>query len=187
MTERLIEDRDHLQSQTIKRADGPVHFLKSLREQESGVATMIGMLQILTYMFAFYLVVKGIEVLQIALASARTDRKIPATIGGITLAACLVAAIGFVALQDRQASAVGAPLGGLIPDEASSQARSSYGDAPNDEDQIVYARGRDARNKGWKWAEDKKLGSDETCAQLGDPEEQVGCRAYVSTFGDRNR
>jgi hypothetical protein len=30
---------------------------------------MVGMLQILTYMLAFYLVVKGMEILQIALAS----------------------------------------------------------------------------------------------------------------------
>jgi hypothetical protein len=35
---------------------------------------MVGMLQILTYLLAFYLVVKGFEMLQIGLASARPDR-----------------------------------------------------------------------------------------------------------------
>lgn len=35
---------------------------------------MAGMLQIITYLLAFYLVVKGIEILQIALASNRDKR-----------------------------------------------------------------------------------------------------------------
>ena len=33
---------------------------------------MAGMLQILTYLLAFYLVIKGVEVLQIGLAPARS-------------------------------------------------------------------------------------------------------------------
>ncbi len=36
---------------------------------------MAGMLQIITYLLAVYLVVKGIEVLMIALASSRQDRR----------------------------------------------------------------------------------------------------------------
>lgn len=36
---------------------------------------MAGMLQIMTYMMAFYLVLKGVEILQIGLASNRSSRK----------------------------------------------------------------------------------------------------------------
>ena len=35
---------------------------------------MAGMLQIITYLLAFYLIVKGVEILQIALASNREHR-----------------------------------------------------------------------------------------------------------------
>ena len=48
---------------------------------------MAGMLQILTYLLAFYLVVKGIEVLQIALASPREKRGGIIVLGSVTLAA----------------------------------------------------------------------------------------------------
>lgn len=64
---------------------------------------MAGMLQILTYLLAFYLVIKGIEVLQIGLASNRDKRSGIIVLGALTVAACLVAAIGFAALQDQQA------------------------------------------------------------------------------------
>jgi hypothetical protein len=68
---------------------------------------MIGMLQILTYLLAFYLVVKGFEVLQIALASARPDRTGITVLGLLILGACIVAAGAFVWMQDQQAAAVG--------------------------------------------------------------------------------
>jgi uncharacterized membrane protein HdeD (DUF308 family) len=68
---------------------------------------MVGMIQILTYMFAFYLVVKGVEILQIALASNRERRGGIITIGVLTLILCIVAAGGFVTMQDRQAKSVG--------------------------------------------------------------------------------
>jgi NADH:ubiquinone oxidoreductase subunit 6 (subunit J) len=64
---------------------------------------MAGMLQILTYLLAVYLVVKGIEVLQIGLASSRTDRTGPVTIGILTLIGCLIAALIFTTWQDSQA------------------------------------------------------------------------------------
>ena len=67
---------------------------------------MAGMLQILTYLMAFYLVIKGVEVLQIGLASNRTSRGGVIVIGGLTLAACVVAAIGFSAMQDTQAQSM---------------------------------------------------------------------------------
>jgi uncharacterized membrane protein HdeD (DUF308 family) len=68
---------------------------------------MVGMLQILTYMLAFYLVVKGMEILQIALASNREKRDGIITIGILTLILCICAAGGFVAMQDQQAKSVG--------------------------------------------------------------------------------
>lgn len=64
---------------------------------------MAGMLQILTYLLAFYLIIKGCEVLQIALSSNRDNRAGIIIFGFIVLAACIVAAIGFSVLQDQQA------------------------------------------------------------------------------------
>jgi hypothetical protein len=64
---------------------------------------MAGMVQILTYLLSFYLVVKGIEMLQIALASNRPKRGGLIIFGGLTLVACLLAAFAFVAMQDHQA------------------------------------------------------------------------------------
>jgi hypothetical protein len=68
---------------------------------------MVGMLQIITYLLAFYLVVKGIEVLQIALASEREKRNGIVIFGAFVLLACIVAAGAFVVMQDAQAKSVG--------------------------------------------------------------------------------
>jgi len=51
---------------------------------------MAGMIQILTYLLSFYLVVKGIETLQIALASNRPERGGLIVFGSMTLVACPV-------------------------------------------------------------------------------------------------
>jgi len=67
---------------------------------------MAGMLQILTYMLAFYMVLKGVEILQIALASNREKRGGIIAIGALTLMACILAAFAFVALQDGQAESL---------------------------------------------------------------------------------
>ncbi len=64
---------------------------------------MAGMLQILTYLLCFYLVVKGIEVVQIGLASNRENRGGLIAIGLLTLAACIAAAVTFAVWQDDQA------------------------------------------------------------------------------------
>ena len=64
---------------------------------------MAGMLQIITYVLCFYLVVKGIEILQIALASGREKRTALFVIGGLTVAACIIAALSFASMQDSQA------------------------------------------------------------------------------------
>jgi hypothetical protein len=64
---------------------------------------MAGMLQILTYLLSFYLVIKGVEVLQIALASSRPNRNGIIVFGVLTLIACVVAAGAFSSMQDDQA------------------------------------------------------------------------------------
>lgn len=64
---------------------------------------MAGMLQILTYLLSFYLVIKGVEVLQIGLASNRPSRTAVITFGALVLVACVIAAISFSAMQDHQA------------------------------------------------------------------------------------
>lgn len=67
---------------------------------------MAGMLQILTYLLAFYLVIKGVEILQMALASNRESRGGIIALGVVALFVCIVAAIGFVTIQDRQAASI---------------------------------------------------------------------------------
>lgn len=67
---------------------------------------MAGMLQIITYLLAVYLVVKGIEVLQIALASPRTDRRGIIALGAFTLVACVIIAFVLVGMQDEQAASL---------------------------------------------------------------------------------
>ena len=70
---------------------------------------MAGMLQILTYLLSFYLIIKGVEILQIGLASKREDRRGVITIGAIALFACIVAAFYFSSVQDDQAHSLSAP------------------------------------------------------------------------------
>jgi hypothetical protein len=72
---------------------------------------VVGMLQILTYMLAFYLVLKGLEILQIALASSRPEEERSRIVswGTIVLIACIIAAIVFVVMQDHQAARIGSP------------------------------------------------------------------------------
>jgi hypothetical protein len=137
---------------------------------------MVGMLQILTYMVAFLIVLKGIEILQIGLSSTRTPRRALLILGGTTLAACLVAALGFVAAQDRQACLVG----GACPEKSVTDSGDRRGDRNDD-----WERGRDARMKGWAWAESRRLASAAACAELDDGEERTGCEAWVRTFGNK--
>jgi hypothetical protein len=64
---------------------------------------MAGMLQIITYLLAFYLVMKGVEILQIGLASSRDGRNGLIAIGALSLVACIIAGGVFVKMQDEQA------------------------------------------------------------------------------------
>ena len=68
---------------------------------------MAGMLQIITYMLAFYFVLKGIEILQMALSSNREKRGGIVALGVVVLVVCIIAGIGFVSLQDQQAQSMG--------------------------------------------------------------------------------
>lgn len=67
------------------------------------------MLQILTYMFAFYMVLKGLEFVHRAMASNQPKRQPLFVFAGLTLAACIVAAVGFVKMQEEQALDVATP------------------------------------------------------------------------------
>jgi hypothetical protein len=71
---------------------------------------MAGMLQIMTYLLAFYLVIKGVEILQIALASNRDKRGGIIAIGILALVACIIAAGVFVTMQDQQAHSISQSL-----------------------------------------------------------------------------
>lgn len=67
---------------------------------------MVGMLQIITYMLAFYLILKGFEILQIGLASSRDNRGGLIALGTLCVIACVIAAIAFVAMQESMASSI---------------------------------------------------------------------------------
>lgn len=64
---------------------------------------MAGMLQIITYLLSFYLIIKGIEVLQIGLASNNENKTGIIIFGSLVLVVCIIAAAFFVNMQDQQA------------------------------------------------------------------------------------
>jgi hypothetical protein len=68
-------------------------------------------LQILGWLACIYLVIKGVEILQIGLASVRegSGRSTVIAVGAFSLAACVLAAIVFVWLINAQAGATGTP------------------------------------------------------------------------------
>ena len=74
---------------------------------------MAGMIQIITYLLAFYLVIKGVEILQIALASSRENRVAVILIGSFTLIVCILAAGLFIRMQDEQARSMNRTASGL--------------------------------------------------------------------------
>ena len=69
------------------------------------------MLQIITYLLCVYLVFKGVEIFQIALASERTDksRMVALIIGGVMVMISVVMAIGFAVWITDQAVGVSVP------------------------------------------------------------------------------
>ena len=69
---------------------------------------MIGMLQIITYLLCIYLVFKGVEILQIAIANKTPEGSNgPVVLGGIMLVASLGIAIYFAIWVDKYAAEIG--------------------------------------------------------------------------------
>jgi len=68
---------------------------------------MVGLMQIMIYMLAVYLVFKGIEIFQIALMSVRSDRTGGIIIGILVLAIAIIAAGGFSFWADQVAASIG--------------------------------------------------------------------------------
>jgi hypothetical protein len=67
---------------------------------------MVGMLQILTQLLCFYLVLKGVEMVQLSFAARPERAGISMLIGMIALAASIIGAVLFAQMQDAQALAV---------------------------------------------------------------------------------
>lgn len=67
---------------------------------------MVGMLQIMTYLFAFYLVVKGLEFVQRAMIAPPGERRGPSILAAVVLVASIGAAYLGITAQDEQASSV---------------------------------------------------------------------------------
>lgn len=74
---------------------------------------MVGMLQILTYLLAFYLVVKGFQILVTAYASPREDKSGLIALAWLVFVACVLAAIMFSVMQDNMAQSISGNLTGL--------------------------------------------------------------------------
>ena len=70
---------------------------------------MAGMLQIITYLLATYLIFKGVEILQIALASGRQERGLMIAIGIVAVIVAIGAGYQFVTWQDAQAESMQHP------------------------------------------------------------------------------
>ena len=62
---------------------------------------MFGMIQIITYLLAFYLIIKRLEILIISLAASGERRGGIILLAIFVLIACIIAACGFVFLQEQ--------------------------------------------------------------------------------------
>ena len=67
---------------------------------------MVGLMQIMIYMLAVYLVFKGVEILQIALMSNSAQKTVGMIIGVVFVLVALVAAVGFSLWGDMTAAAI---------------------------------------------------------------------------------
>jgi TRAP-type C4-dicarboxylate transport system permease small subunit len=67
---------------------------------------MAGMLQIITYLLCVYLVVKGVEIVQIAIMGNRESRRLGLAIGVLSLICCIGAAIFFYNFINMQAASM---------------------------------------------------------------------------------
>ncbi len=67
---------------------------------------MVGLMQIMIYMLAVYLVFKGVEILQIALMSPRQNRVGGILIGVVFIGIAVAAGIGFSVWADSTAQSI---------------------------------------------------------------------------------
>jgi uncharacterized membrane protein (DUF485 family) len=67
---------------------------------------MIGLMQIMIYMLAVYLVYKGLEIFQIALMSTKENRTAGLMLGAVCVSVAVVAGIGFSYWADTVAQSV---------------------------------------------------------------------------------
>jgi len=69
---------------------------------------MVGMIQILIWMFGVYLVFKGVEIFQLALTSNREglSRGVAGAIGALAIIASVAGAYVFIKLADTQAASL---------------------------------------------------------------------------------
>ena len=68
---------------------------------------MVGLMQIMIYMLAVYLVFKGFEIFQIALMSNRENRWPGLILGGVLIGFAVLAGIGFSVWGEFTAQAIG--------------------------------------------------------------------------------
>jgi hypothetical protein len=68
---------------------------------------MVGSMQIMIYMLSVYLVFKGVEILQIAVMSARSNRTGGMIVGILAVAIAIIAAGGFSFWADQVAASIG--------------------------------------------------------------------------------
>ncbi|MFJ6024239.1 hypothetical protein ACIQC9_06550 [Brevundimonas sp. NPDC092305] len=76
---------------------------------------MVGMLQILTYMFAFYLVVKALEFVQRAITAPKESRRSAGGLAVLVFIACLGAAVLSITAQDEQALGISTSASSYSP------------------------------------------------------------------------
>jgi len=67
---------------------------------------MIGLMQIMIYMLAVYLVFKGVEILQIALMSSRSNRTLGIIIGILAIAIAIMVGGGLTFWAELQAASI---------------------------------------------------------------------------------
>lgn len=74
---------------------------------------MIGLIQIMIYMLAVYLVFKGVEILQVALMSSRTNRTLGIIIGILAIAIAIMVGGGLTFWAEVQAASISDRLNNL--------------------------------------------------------------------------
>ncbi len=72
---------------------------------------MVGVLQIITYLLCVYLVFKGFEILQLAIARVREDRALAMIIGVVAIVVSVGAGLYFVEMIDTRAKPISGRTG----------------------------------------------------------------------------